>query len=63
MENGIVVLIDRLAKSFTMSQHLGLFVWLLWIQDIPAIEKLRDTVQIGQMRGRLLCTENLLVDS
>ena len=63
MENGVVVLVDRPPKPFAMTRHFDDLVWLLRVVDIPTVDKLRDAVQIGETRGRLLrCTVDHLVD-
>ena len=63
VENGIVVLVDRLPEPFPMTRYLDCLIWLLWVVDIPSFHKLRNTIQIGEGRGRLRrCTVKHLVD-
>ena len=64
MEDRVIALVDRLPKSFAMARHLDHLVWLLRVVDVPAFDKLRDTIQIGETRSRFLrCTVKHLVDS
>ena len=51
VENEIVVLIDRLPEPSVMTRHLDPRMCLLWVQDVPALDKLCDAVQIGERRG------------
>ena len=53
VENEIVVLIDRLPEPSVMTRHLDPRMCLLWVEDVPTLNKLRDAVQIGERRGRL----------
>ena len=48
VENEIVVLIDRLPEPSAMTRHLDPRMCLLWVQDVPALDKLRDAIQIGE---------------
>src|ERR1700679_533487 len=51
VQNRIVVLVDRLPEPFAVARHLDHLVRLLWIEDIPAFDKLRDAIQAGEVRG------------
>jgi len=63
VENEVIVLINRLPEPFMMSQHHDPLVCLLWVEDIPAFDILRDAAQPGEIRSRFLrCTVNHLVD-
>ena len=57
VENRVIVFVDSPPKPFAMTRHFDHLVW-------PTGDKLRDTIQIGETRGRLIhCTVNHLVDS
>jgi len=54
VENGIILLTDRVPEPFTVTGHLDHFVRQLRIEYVPAIDKLYHTIQVSQMRGQFL---------
>ena len=47
VKHRVVLLVDWSSEPFTVARHLDDFVWRLWIEYVPAIDELRDTVQIS----------------